>query len=83
MCTLLSDAPWYINLLTLPLGVFNFYRFQKRDHKMYFITASEYRKDFKRMDMQFRVKSGIYCAYFVGSFVKGLFSAIKFFGTIF
>ena len=46
-------CPWYFMLLLLPLAVYNLGRYNKKDHKIYFITKKEYKPHYKRMELQF------------------------------
>ena len=53
-------APWYIIILSLPLAIYNGYRYKKRDHRLHFITKREYKQDFKRIEKAFLIKSVVY-----------------------
>jgi hypothetical protein len=54
-------CPWYFNLfLVIPLNCFNFLRFVGKDHKLYFLTTGEYKKDHKRINCYYTVKAFLY-----------------------
>ena len=71
----LVAAPWYWVLLTVPLSFFNTIRYKQKDHKLHFLTKREYKKDFKRMELQYQVKSGVYGVLLVGSLICTIISA--------
>ena len=48
---------------------------------MYFITQGEYKKHFKRMELQFQVKSVVYALLFASALVMCVFTAVDFFDT--
>ena len=68
-------APWYFALVTIPLSLFNLSRCREKDHKLYFITKREYKKNFKRMERQYIVKSAVYAVLLLGSLVFVILSA--------
>ena len=51
--TLESSGVFWINFLTLPLFIFNVTRFLAKDHKQYFFTKTEYKKNSGRMEFQY------------------------------
>ena len=53
-------APWWVMLLTVPLAAYNLHSHKRRDHKLHFITKREYKKDFKRLEKAFIIKSVVY-----------------------
>ena len=53
-------APWYVLMLSAPLTIYNLYRYIQKDHKLHFLTRKEYKKDFKRVETAFLVKSVFY-----------------------
>ena len=53
-------GPWYVTMIATPLVAYNLSRYRQRDHLMHFITKREYKRDFKRMEKAFLVKSVIY-----------------------
>ena len=53
-------APWYILIISVPLTVYNLRCYMIREHKIHFMTRREYKKDHKRIERAFLVKSVIY-----------------------
>lgn len=80
-CVFLCDSPYWCNLISCPLLIYNATRFAARDHKQYFITRGEY-KAFKRMEFQFQIKSFLYACLFAWSLVMLILKCISFFGKI-
>jgi len=72
----------WINLLSMPLFLYNCTRFAAKDHKQYFITKQEYKKNYGRMELQYQVKSVYYAILFAIALVMTIFKAIDFFGLI-
>mmetsp|Transcript_12066 Transcript_12066/g.16372 ORF Transcript_12066/g.16372 Transcript_12066/m.16372 type:complete len:167 (+) Transcript_12066:96-596(+) len=59
-CVSTLIAPWWVMLLALPLAVYNVVSFKRKDHRLHFLTKREYKKDFKRLEKAFLVKSVLY-----------------------
>ncbi len=66
----------------MPIFLYNFTRYAAKDHKLYFITKSEYKKNHARMELQYQVKSVYYAFLFAIALVMTIFKAIDFFGLI-
>lgn len=77
-----DSAPLAVRLMSVPLFLFNIRRFIARDHKLYFIHPSEYKKDYQRMEFQYQVKTCYYAVLFVTSLVMAILTAIDFFDLI-
>ena len=67
-------GPWFFALVTVPLAAFNLSRFQQKDHRIHFIAKREYKKDFKRMERSFLVKSVVYGVLLAGTLVYTIIS---------
>ena len=77
-----GSGMFWLNILTLPLVLYNISRYLAKDHKLYFITKSEYKQNFRRMELQYQVKSVYYALLFAIALVMSIFRAIEFFGLI-
>jgi hypothetical protein len=71
-------APWYIKLVSIPLGIYNLRSYLRRDHRLYFISRKEYQKDFMKMETQFKVKSVWYGALTAACLVVMILALIDF-----
>ncbi len=77
-----ANGYWWVNILSMPLFIYNCTRFIAKDHKQYFITKGEYKKNFSRMELQYQVKSVYYAFLFAIALVLTIFKAIDFFGLL-
>ena len=77
-----ASGYWWVNILSMPLIMYNCIRYAAKDHKQYFITKGEYKKNFSRMELQYQVKSVYYAFLFAIALVLTIFKAIDFFGLL-
>lgn len=77
-----ASGNFWINFLSLPLFLYNGTRFAAKDHKQYFITKQEYKKNQRRMEIQYIVKGFYYAVLFSIALVMTIFKAISFFELI-
>jgi len=77
-----ASGYWWVNILAMPLFLYNCTRFAAKDHKQYFITKGEYKKNFPRMELQYQIKSVFYAFLFAIALVLTIFKAIDFFGLL-
>ncbi len=68
-------------LLGVPMVIWNFKSYSRREYKIYAITKREYEPNFKRMDLQFKVKSIYYGTLFAVSLVMLILTLIDFVAT--
>ena len=47
---IISGAPYWVQLITTPILVYNLSRVAAKDHKHYFITEHEYKSKFNRIN---------------------------------
>jgi hypothetical protein len=60
----LVGCPWYFSILTVPVCVFSYFSWRRKDHKIYFITEKEYKPHYSRMFRQYVIKSILYMVIF-------------------
>ena len=72
-------GPWYFTTLAILLAAYNISRYLEKDHRVYFISTSEYKPYSQKFERQFWVKSAIYAFFFVATFVMTMLSAIEFY----
>ena len=66
-------------MITLALNFYNMRRWVAKDHKIYFITMDEYKKDFNRMNWSYIIKAIVYACFFATGLILLIVKGVAYF----
>lgn len=72
-------APWYFNVITFSLFMFDYISYRAKKHRIYFITLEEYKPFGKGVSMQYIIKSITYAVLFAVGLIMLIITGVSFF----